>query len=227
MGLTPPSSGDSVAASMVWRDISRGAAVWLPLVLASVAASVAQQTGSSATTATQAPRGTFATDARDTQPLGTIAHQQQEQRSTITPGKHHIITDEDMPSHPAPPPVPEAKTRTTQPKKAKTDPPGDANKPKNDDEELLATIRDQKEKISEMESDLRLKEAELETWRGDDCRQYYSQDGQSPDACQSVLRLMAERDRIQKNLQREQAVLADLQEKARKAGFTSRQYDPD
>jgi len=39
--------------------------------------------------------------------------------------------------------------------------------------------------------------------------------------------LVADRDRTRKDLEREQATLADMQEKARKAGYTSKVYDPD
>src|SRR4051812_1457011 len=70
--------------------------------------------------------GTFATDAGDAQPLGTIAHQQQKPG---TPAAKHVITNEDMPSRPAP--APEVKLRI-QPKKAQAEAISDSKRPGDD-----------------------------------------------------------------------------------------------
>jgi hypothetical protein len=173
-----------------------------------------------------APNGTFASDARESQPLGTLAHQQQEQKSSNS-SKHRVITDEDMPSHPAQAPATDVKVRAAQPKNPKPEPINESIKPKSEGEDLLAGIKDQKEKIVELQSDLKLQEEKMESWKGDDCRKYYAENRDAYDACPEVTRLAAEHDRTKRNLEHEQASLADLQEKARKAGYTSRDYDPD
>src|SRR5882757_9012934 len=66
--------------------------------------------------AAPAPKGTFASDSRESAPLGSIAHQQQAQKSASTPSKHRVITDEDMPSHPAPAAEVKKTTRSSQSK---------------------------------------------------------------------------------------------------------------
>jgi hypothetical protein len=170
----------------------------------------------------QTAKGTFATDAGETQALGTIAHQQQKPG---IPAVKHVITDEDMPSHPVPPPATDVKPRI-QPKK-QADAIGDNKKASDDNENLLTAIKDEKDTIEEMQAGLALIEAKVETWKGDDCRKYYSESGAYYDSCPEVTKLVADRDRAKKDLEKEQASLAEMQEKARKAGFTSKQYDPD
>jgi hypothetical protein len=171
----------------------------------------------------QSAKGTFATDSSDAQSLGTIAHQQQK---PTAPAPKHVITNEDMPSHPAPAPAPEAKPRI-QLKKTQLETISDAKKPSDDGEDLLTAIRDEKDTIAEMQAALDLMEAKVETWKGDDCRKYYSESGVYNDSCPEVTKLVSDRDRAKKSLEKEQAALAEMQEKARKAGFTSKQYDPD
>ncbi len=173
-----------------------------------------------------APRGTFATDTTDTQSLGSIAHQQQEQKPNASPSKHRVITNEDMPSHPAPVPAPEVKPRA-QTGKTRPEAINQGKVSTDDDDDLLGAIRDEKEKIREMQSGLSELQAKLDTWKGDDCRQYYSETGLYYNSCPEVTKLIAERDHAKSALEKEQLVLAEMQEKARKAGFTSRQYDPD
>jgi len=171
----------------------------------------------------QSAKGTFASDGSEAQPLGTIAHQQQKPSASAA---KHVITNEDMPTRPAPAPAPEAKSRV-QPKKPQPDAISDGKKPSDDSEDLLTAIRDEKDTIAEMQSALDLMEAKVETWKGDDCRKYYSESGAYYDSCPEVTKLIGDRDRAKKNLEKEQAALAEMQEKARKAGFTSKQYDPD
>src|SRR3954471_22930086 len=118
----------------------RGAIAAASLVALLLAASAAQNNPQSA-------KGTFATDASETQALGTIAHQQQKPSA---PTAKHIITNEDMPSHPAPAPAPEVKPRI-QPKKH-ADATGDNKKASDDNENLLTAIRDEKDTIEEMQA---------------------------------------------------------------------------
>lgn len=188
------------------------------LVFLLLVAGVAQQNNSP-----QSAKGTFATDSSDAQSLGTVAHQQQK---PTAPAAKHVITNEDMPSRPAPAPAPEAKPRI-QPKKTQADAISDTKKPSEDGEDLLAAIRNERDTIAEMQAALDLMEARVETWKGDDCRKYYSESGAYYDSCPEVTKLVSDRDRAKKNLEKEQAALAEMQEKARKAGFTSKQYDPD
>lgn len=186
------------------------------VVVLLLVAGIAQQNNSP-----QAAKGTFASDSGEAQPLGTIAHQQQK---PSTAAVKHVITNEEMPSRPAPPP--EAKPRI-QPKKPQPGTISDGKKPSDDGEDLLTAIRDEKDTIEEMQAALELMEAKVETWKGDDCRKYSSESGAYYDSCPEVTKLVSDRDRAKKNLEKEQAALAEMQEKARKAGFTSKQYDPD
>ena len=206
--------------------ISRGTTLCAVILVFACVPCIAQQNNGAAASTGQTPKGTFASDTGDSQPLGTIAHQQQEQKSS-TSSKHRVITDEDMPSHPAPPPVVDLRARAAKPNNPKPAPINDSIKPKSESEDLLVAIKDQKEKILELQSDLQLQEAKMESWKGDDCRKYYAESRDAYDACPEVTRLVAEHDRTKRNLEHEQATLADLQEKARKAGYTSREYDPD
>src|SRR3954468_13079547 len=95
-----------------------------------------------AANASTAPKGSFASDSRESAPLGSIAHQQQAQKSSDAAAKRHVFTNEDMPSHPAPPP--EVKKNTSQSKDAKTPSGSDDVKPKDAGVELLNAIKEQK-----------------------------------------------------------------------------------
>src|SRR3954471_19167241 len=175
--------------------IAASSLVWLLLP-----AGVAQQNN--------APKGTFATDTAETPTLGTAAHQQQKPNA---PTPKHVITNEDMPSRPAPPLLPEAKPRIG-PKKPQPDLITDSKKTSDDNENLLIAIRDEKDTIAEMQADLDLLDAKVETWKGDDCRKYYSDSGAYYDSCPEVTKLVSDRDRAKKNLEKEQAMLAEMQE---------------
>jgi hypothetical protein len=180
----------------------------------------------STTSTAPAPKGTFANDG-ESAPLGSVAHQQQAQKSSSAPSKRRVITDEDMPSHPAPAPVAKAPARSPQSKESKPADSSETSKAKDGSDDVLNAIKEQKIKTVGLQVDLNGLQERLDTWKGDDCRQYYASDGGSPDACREVKQLVADRDRTRKELEREQATLADMQEKARKAGYTSKVYDPD
>src|SRR5438270_8959924 len=90
-----------IRSMIVNGGVSRGPALGAALLIFVCVPCIARQNNGAVISTSQAPKGTFASDIRQSQPLGTVAHQQQEQKSSNS-SKHHVITDEDMPSHPAP-----------------------------------------------------------------------------------------------------------------------------
>jgi len=157
---------------------------------------------------------TFLSTFVSAQSLGDVARtQRQKQNGKPANSAHKVITDEDIPEHSE---DSEPTTNTTD-KSA-----GGSNAPINTEsngEELKARCREAKQAIKDYQAQLDKLRASIqyvEASRYSNGVQYN----------QHQLRKQQEADRMQKQLEIAKKRFADLQERARKAGFGSSVYDP-
>jgi hypothetical protein len=148
------------------------------------------------------------------QTLGDVARQQREKQAQKPAAPHKVITDEDMPSHPA-----EEEASNEKGPAAGNSAGAPAINSQSNGERLKALFSAQKQKIRNFEqqlNDLRASVHYVEANRYSNGVQYN----------QYQLRKQQEADRAQRQLDEAKKIYADMQEKARKAGFGSSVYDP-
>jgi chromosome segregation ATPase len=147
------------------------------------------------------------------QSLGDVARQQRQKQNDKPAGSHKVITDEDMPTHPA-----DADTDKVSDKAASEHPDAPINTETNSEElkarcvEIKQAIKDYQAQLDQLRASTKFVEAN----RYVNGVQYN----------QHQLAKQQEADRMEKRLEQMKAKLADLQERARKAGFGSSVYDP-
>jgi len=146
------------------------------------------------------------------QSLGDVARQQR-QKQAQKPAAHKVVTDDDMPSHP-----------TQSDDSSATAQSGSGERPpinsSSNGAQLKAAFSAQKQKIRNFEQQLNQLRASVhyvEANRYANGVQYN----------QAQMHKQQEADRMQKQLDEAKKVYADMQEKARKAGFGSSVYDPE
>lgn len=149
------------------------------------------------------------------QSLGDVARQQRAKQGQKPAAPHKVVTNEDMPSHPA-------ETEASSEKSAAAD--NHAGAPainsSSNGEQLKAIFAAQKQRIKNFEQQLSNLQASVhyvEANRYSNGVQYN----------QSQLRKQQEADRMQKQLDEAKKTYAEMQDKARKAGFGSSVYDPE
>lgn len=147
------------------------------------------------------------------QSLGDLARQQRQKQNDKPAGSHKVITDEDMPSHPA-----DSANENT----AEKDASEHVNAPVNTEtnsEDLKARCLAIKREIKDYQAQLnQLRDSSkfVEANRYVNGAQYN----------QHQLAKQQEAGRMEKRLEQMKQKFADLQEQARKAGFGSSVYDP-
>ena len=149
------------------------------------------------------------------QSLGDVARQQRQKQAQKPATPHKVVTDEDMPSHPA-------DSDDASGAKPSESAPGERppiNSSSNG-EQLKVAFSAQKQKIRNFEQQLNQLRASVhyvEANRYTNGVQYN----------QSQLHKQQDAERMQKQLDDAKKNLAEMQDKARKAGFGSSVYDPE
>jgi hypothetical protein len=145
--------------------------------------------------------------------LGDVARQQHNQQAQKPAAPHKVITDDDIPSHPA----------ETEPASSEKGPAAGSHAGAINSEssggQLKAQFAAQKQKIRNFEQQLNELKASVhyvEANRYSNGVQYN----------QAQLHRQQEAERMQKQLDEAKKTYAEMQEKARKAGFGSSVYDP-
>jgi predicted RNase H-like nuclease (RuvC/YqgF family) len=153
------------------------------------------------------------------QSLGDVARQQREQNAKNTKPAHKVITDEDMPEHPADPASPSDSDNAS----STANPIGDdesntANKEQRG-EELKQAISAEKQAIAETQNQID---------KANDSVHYVEANRYSNGVQynEHQARKQEEIKRLQTQLDERKRKLSDLQEKARREGFSSTIYDP-
>ena len=150
------------------------------------------------------------------QSLGDVARtQRQKQSDKPANSAHKVITDEDIPAHSE-----DSKAATSTADEKNSDPNSEAplNTASNG-EELKAQCLSAKQQIKDFQSQLDKLRASIQYVEAN----RYSNGVQYN---QHQMRKQEEADRMQKQLDQAKKKFADLQERARKAGFGSSVYDP-
>ena len=156
------------------------------------------------------------------QSLGDVARQQQADK-TSAPKTKHVITNDDI--------APVAKPADTSSKtsKKKSTPgspaPADANADRPSAQQIQTTIKEQRERILDVEEQLKDIEKKQDIWKTSDCT-HVMHANSSINACDEVQRLNSEHETVKAQLAQEKKNLADMQEDARKMGYGNTVYDP-
>lgn len=158
------------------------------------------------------------------QSLGDIARQQQDAKKSSTSQPKHVITNDDIASG-AKGADSSAKTATTKaaPHPGAADPDADADRPSA--AEITAGIKEQKEKIQEIEAHMKEVQQQLQTWKNSDCTHVLHSDTLA-NACDDLQRINSALEQTKNQLDQEKKNLASMQEDARKMGFANSVYDP-
>jgi hypothetical protein len=160
---------------------------------------------------------TFLSTAGYAQSLGDVARQQRQKAGKASTTPRKVVTDEDLPSHPA-----EQNDGPATPKSKQNSDDSASGAPINSSsnaEQVKASFLAQKQKIKDFENqlnELRSSVHYVEANRYTNGVQYN----------QYQLRKQQEADRMQKQLDEAKKNLQSQQEAARKAGFGSGIYDP-
>lgn len=158
------------------------------------------------------------------QSLGDAARQQQAQKKSAPAKTKHVITNDDIasgvkPTDSSAKPSVKKGSSVTSDSGAATD----ADRPSAP--EIQANIKEQRQKIREMEAQMKEIEKELETWKTSDCT-HVLHANTSINACDEVQRLNSEHEAVKAQLEQEKKNLTDMQEEARKMGYANSVYDP-
>ena len=149
------------------------------------------------------------------QSLGDVAREQRQKQAQKPAAPHKVVTDDDMPSHPAE--ADDSAAKTSSPSSAVEHPPINSS---SNGAQLKAAFSAQKQKIRNFEqqlNDLRASVHYVEANQYSNGVQYN----------QAQLRKQQEAGRAQKQLDEAKKNLQAMQDAARKAGFGSSVYDPD
>lgn len=187
-----------------------------------------------------APLLLYCAVASPAQDLGEVARQQKTKKSAAPPVEHHVITNEDIHSSSSPspstvdsssPPKETAERRESTAKipnsKAET-----KEEEKPSAEEVKQAILAQKRVLSSLESDIKqIAEEQTKLARaleaGGDCRKVFLIGTAHENVCGLPEKLLAEKSRLQAQLEQERNALDEMQEKARRMGYGSSVYDVD
>ena len=159
------------------------------------------------------------------QSLGDLARQQQDKKGTQSKARH-VITDDDLKSPSSPPASSSGSSDSL--KKDKAPSPqssASADASARSAAELQARIKDQKQRIADVEAYMKDIEKQMEPWKTSDCTHIVYTDSQR-NACDQPQKLTAEYERAKQRLKTEQANLEDIQEQARRLGYGNSFYDP-
>lgn len=158
------------------------------------------------------------------QSLADLARQQQAKKSSA-PQPKHVITNDDIASG-AKSADSSPKGTTTKKSAAHSDAAGsaaDADRPSA--EEITAGIKEQRQKIRDVEAQVKDLQQQMDTWKGSDCTHVLHSDTLK-NACDDLQKVTADLARMKSQLEDEKKNLASMQEDARKMGFSNSVYDP-
>jgi len=164
------------------------------------------------------------------QSLGDVARQQRLQKKTASPTAHHVITDEDIPAQkqakqaeaPAPAAAQEKKTADAESEAA-------TNQQSKEQRanELQAKIKEEKQRILNLEAHLKKLQGELDKWKTSDCTYTVHREDTSKSGCDIPGKLLAENEKSRTQLEHERAALVEMQEEVRRLGYGNSFYDPE
>ena len=157
------------------------------------------------------------------QSLGDAARQQQADKKAAPAKTKHVITNEDIASSGKPadssPKTSAKKSSSTSSDSAS----GDADR--RSAQEIQANIKEQRQKIRDIEADMQDIQKQMEPWKTTDCTHVLHR-GTSMNTCDVPQKLNADYEADKAQLAQEKKNLASMQEEARKMGYANSVYDP-
>ena len=160
------------------------------------------------------------------QSLGDVARQQQSDKKPASAKR--VITNDDFVSESKPAGKSEdAKTKSSakHAKPAHSDNPTDADTDQPSADDIKQGIKEQRQRIAAVESEVKEIQQEMEPWKVTDCTHVFHGQSQT-NTCDIPQRLTAELNAKNAELDQEKKSLQEMQEQARKLGFANSVYDP-
>ena len=160
------------------------------------------------------------------QSLGEVARQQQQKKTVPTqPKPRYIITDDDLKSSSSSSPGSPTSNGENKNKKSARDQLESTDSNASSAAEIQERIKEQKQRIGNIEADIREIQEHLDQWKTSDCT-HVVYAGTSKNTCDLPPRLTAKLERAKSQLKTEQASLEEMQEEARHQGYGNSVYDP-